>query len=152
MGKIKISLLIIIVVVIILVIAAVILMLNGQLINTGLKNVEITEEIYSFPAEIKGIKDETITLLASIPLFDSSNPPVKATVKITIDDQTKIAKLIFPAEIKDKTKPIYPEEILLTLNDLKIGNIVDVSSKINVYDNLKNNTAFVAAEIFIIEK
>lgn len=153
MGKIKIPLLIIIVVVIILLVVAVVLMLNGQLgINSNkIKNLDIAKEIYGFPAEIKGINDETLTLMALIPLADLTKEPVKATIKVTTDDQTKITKLIFPTEIKDNTEQIYPEEVSLQLSDLKVGDNINVFSKVNIYDSLKNGTDFVVTDIFVIE-
>ena len=153
MGKIKIPLLIIIVVVIILLVTALVLMLNDQprISDNKIENLDIAKEIYGFPGEIKEIKDKTLTLTALIPLVDLTQELVKTTIEITIDDQTKITKLIFPTEIKDNTEQIYPEEVSLQLSDLKVGDNINISSKVNIYDSLKNGTDFVVTDIFVIE-
>jgi len=153
MGKIKIPLLIIIVVVIILLVTALVLMLNDQprISDNKIENLDIAKEIYGFPGEIKEIKDKTLTLAALIPLVDLTQELVKTTIEIKIDDQTKITKLIFPTEIKDNTEQIYPEEVSLQLSDLKVGDNINISSKVNIYDSLKNGTDFVVTDIFVIE-
>ncbi|HUT96259.1 MAG TPA: hypothetical protein VMW82_01685 [Candidatus Paceibacterota bacterium] len=152
MGRTKTPLLIIIVVVIILVVAALVLMLNGQpkISDNKIKNLDIAKEIYGFLGEIKEIKDKTLTLAAIIPLADLTQEPIKAIIKVATDDQTKITKLIFPTEIKDNTEQIYPEEVSLQSSDLKVGDNINISSKVNIYDSLKNGTEFIVTDIFIV--
>lgn len=118
--------------------------------NKSLKNVEIAQEIYGFSAVIKNIDDKILTLEGSIPA--ASGEPIKGTVEASVTDQTKIAKLKFPAEIKDKTKPVYPEETALKLSDLKVGDNVNIASATNISDNIKNGTQFPLTSIFIIEE
>ena len=150
MGKIKLTLLIIIIVVIALVVAA--LIINpGILGNKSLKNADIMKEIYGFSATIKKIDNNTLTLEASIPLADLTQVPTSTTLKITVDDQTQITKLKFPTEITDTTKPIYPKETQIQLSDLEPGDVISVSSAVNIYENLKNGTEFTITGIFITE-
>lgn len=150
MGKIKITLLIIIIVVIALVAAALIIK-PGGLSNKSLKNVDIAKEIYGFSATIKKIDNNVLTLEASIPLTDMTQMPTSTTLKITVDDQTQITKLKFPTEIANTTKPIYPKETPISLSDLKAGDIISVSSAVNIYNNLKNGAEFSITGIFITE-
>lgn len=151
MGKIKITLLIIIIVVIVLVAAALIIKFGG-LGSKSLKNADIMKEIYGFSATIKKIDNNILTLEASIPLADMTQMPASTTLKITVDDQTQITKLKFPTEITDTTQPIYPKETQIQLSDLKLGDIINVSSAVNIYENLKNGTEFAITSIFITEK
>jgi len=153
MGKIKISLLIIIIVVIALIAVAVILMLSDQpgISDNKIKDLDIAKEIYGFAGEIKKIEGKTLTLAALIPLTDFTIEPAKTTIEITIDDQTRIARLKFPKNIQSGTKSIYPKETIIGLSDLKVGDNINISSKTNIYDNLKNGTDFVVNDIFITE-
>lgn len=149
----KILLIIVIVVIVAVVVVAIILL--GKNKGTGptrfdLKNVEIAQEIYGFSAVIKNIDDKILTLEGSIPA--ASGEPIKGTVEASVTDQTKIAKLKFPAEIKDKTKPVYPEETALKLSDLKVGDNVNIASATNISDSIKNGTQFPLTSIFIIEE
>jgi len=115
-------------------------------------NVEIASEIYGFTGEIKEIKDNTLTLEATIPLADVQKEPTKITLTALVTDQTKIIKLKFPAEIKDKTKPVYPEETVIKLSDLKVGDKVDVAAISNLSEKIENGTEFSLDRIFIIAK
>lgn len=152
--KTKIILLAIIVVLVVaIVIVVVVVKPSKQNITNNddaLKKTEIAKEIYGFSATIKKIDDKILTLEGSIPVVSGS--PIKTTLTALITDQTKIVKLKFPTEIKDKTKPIYPEETTLKLSDLKIGDSINVASAINISDNIKNNTQFSITSIFIVAK
>jgi hypothetical protein len=157
MGKAKIILIAVIIIVIAIVVVAIIITQPGKqngTNNTGdnesLKNVEIAKEIYGFSAVIKNIDDKILTLEGSIPA--ASGEPVKGTVEALVTDQTKIVRLKFPTEIKDKTKPVYPEETVLKLSDLKVGDKVNIASATNISDNVKNGTQFPLTSIFIIEQ
>lgn len=114
--------------------------------------IEIAEEIYGFSAEIKKIEGKTLTLDASISLADATKTPTTISVRALVNDATKIVKLKFPTEIKDETKPVYPEETPLKFNDLKVGDKIDVAAAANISDNIKNSTEFTLTNIFIIEK
>jgi hypothetical protein len=150
------TLIILLAIVIILVVAIVVVIVitkpgaQNTTNNNSLKNVDIVKEIYGFSATIKKIDDKTLTIEGSIPTI--SGPTIKTTIATLVTDQTKIVKLKFPTEIKDKTKPIYPEETILKLSDLKIGDNINVASTANVSDNIKNGTQFILTGIFIIEK
>jgi len=156
MRKTKIILIAIIVVVIAVVVVAIVIKpikqngTNNTSDNNSLKSAEIAKEFYGFSAVIKGIDDKTLTLEGSIPA--ASGEPVKRTVEALVTDQTKIAQLKFPTEIKDKTKPVIPEEIVLKLSDLKVGDSIDVASATNISDNIKNGTQFSLTNIFFIAK
>lgn len=114
--------------------------------------VEIAKEIYGFSAEIKKIEGKTLFLDASIPSADATKTPTKISVRVLVNDATKIVKIKFPTEIKDKTKPVYPEETPLEFNDLKVGDKIDVAAATNISDNIKNSTEFTLTNIFLIEK
>ncbi len=115
-------------------------------------NVEIASEIYGFTGEIKEIKDNTLTLEATIPLADAQKEPTKITLTALVTDQTKIIKLKFPTEIKDKTKPVYPEETVMKLSNLKVGDKIDVAAINNLSEKIQNNTEFSLDRILIIAK
>lgn len=149
----KILLIIAIVAIIATVVVAIILLgknKDNEPTKFGEKNVEIAQEIYGFTAVIKNINDKVLTLEGSIPA--ASGEPIKGTVEALVTDQTKIVRLKFPTEIEDKTKPVYPEEIVLKLSDLKVGDSINIASATNISDNIKNGTQFSLSSIFIIEK
>lgn len=98
---------------------------------------------------IKNIDDKILTLEGSIPA--ASEETIKGTVEASVTDQTKIVKLKFPAEIEDKTKPVFPEETALKLSDLKVGDNVNIVSATNISDSIKNGTQFPLTSIFIVE-
>lgn len=118
--------------------------------NGSLKSVEIAKEFYGFSATIKDIDGKTLTVEGSIPA--ASGGPVTGTVKISVVDETKIVKLKFPSEIEDKTKPVYPEEIVLKFSDLKVGDKINISCTTNISENIKANEPIIAGNIFIIEQ
>jgi hypothetical protein len=164
MAKSKIILLIIVVVIII---AAVVLtvILTGKKGLKGEKGAApsegkpieegtvIAESVYGFSAEIKGIKDKTLSLDASILLADTTKPPLTVSVKGTITNDTKIVMLEFPKELSaDPTKPNYPKEIKMSFSDLRVGDKINVGTFTNVSENIKNNTEFPIKNIFIFEK
>jgi len=152
MGKIKITLLIIIIIVLILV--AVAIVLNIDKIKLGLGDfgkIEIAKEIYGFPAEIKKISNQTLTLEASIPLADASQKPAKGTLKILVGDQTKVIKLKFPETIIDTQKQIYPEGSLSNFSELKAGDKINISSKENLSDKIRAGVKFPVELIYIVE-
>jgi hypothetical protein len=115
-------------------------------------NVEIASEIYGFTGEIKEIKDNTLTLEATIPLADIQKEPIKITLTALVTDQTKIVKLKFPTTIKDKTKPVYPEETVIKFSDLKVGDKIDVAAIKNLSEKIENGTEFSLDRILIIAK
>jgi len=157
MKKTKMVLVIIIIVIIIFAVLKFVLLPRKTTPNTnptggGAINIEIAKEIYGFSAEIKAINGKTLTLDASIPLADTTKTPEKISVKAVVNDTTKIVKLKFPTEIKDKTKPVYPEETPLNFSDLKVGDKINVAVASNVSDNIKNGTEITLITIFIVEK
>ena len=149
MEKRKLILPIIIFVVIALIVVALIIKFTGTNNNPALKNVEIAKEIYGFSAIIQKINEDTLTLESTIPLVDLTQEPVKATVKAFVDDKTRIIKLKFPKETQEE---LIPEETIIELKDLKIGDKITVSSAINASDNIKNNEKFLLTDIFLVEE
>ncbi len=149
MEKRKLILPIIIFVVITLIAVALIIKFTGTNNNPALKNVEIAKEIYGFSATIQKINEDTLTLESTIPLVDLTQEPVKATVKAFVDDKTRIIKLKFPEETQEE---LIPEETIIELKDLKIGDKITVSSAINASDNIKNNEKFLLTDIFLVEE
>lgn len=149
MEKRKLILPIIIFVVIALIVVALIIKFTGTNNNPALKNVEIAKEIYGFSAIIQKINEDTLTLESTIPLVDLTQEPVKATVKAFVDDKTRIIKLKFPKETQEE---LIPEETIIELKDLKIGDKITVSSAINASDNIKNNKKFLLTDIFLVEE
>ena len=149
MEKRKLILPIIIFVVITLIAVALIIKFTGTNNNPALKNVEIAKEIYGFSATIQKINEDTLTLESTIPLVDLTQEPVKATVKAFVDDKTRIIKLKFPKETQEE---LIPEETIIELKDLKIGDKITVSSAINASDNIKNNEKFLLTDIFLVEE
>ena len=149
MEKRKLILPIIIFVVIALIVVALIIKFTGTNNNPALKNVEIAKEIYGFSATIQKINEDTLTLESTIPLVDLTQEPVKATVKAFVDDKTRIIKLKFPEETQEE---LIPEETIIELKDLKIGDKITVSSAINASDNIKNNEKFLLTDIFLVEE
>lgn len=115
-----------------------------------LKNSEIIQEIYGFSATIKNINDKTLTLEGTIPMTNGGI--TKGMAKAIITEQTEIAKLKFPNETENKSEPILPQKTNIKLNELKIGDNINIVSIKNIYDNLKNGTPFSLDKIFIIEK
>jgi hypothetical protein len=118
--------------------------------NLMLKNSEIIQEIYGFSAVIKNINNRTLTLEGTIPTTDGSI--TQGMAKAIITDQTEIAKLKFPNTTENKSEQILPQKINIKLNELKVGDNVNIVSIKNIYDSLKNNTSFLLDKIFIIEK
>lgn len=157
MLKLKPPLLITIIVVIVLVILAIILFPTKKKESqestiTSLKDVNIAKEIYGFSAEIKVIKDKTLTLDASIPLTDTTKTPEKISVKAVVNDATKIIKMKFPAEPAEKDKPVFPQETPLKFSDLKVGDKINIAFRENVSDKLKAGEQLTIKDLFIVEK
>jgi hypothetical protein len=157
-------LLLIIVVVIIIVAVVLAVILTGKKGPGGEETVPgegkpieegtvIAESVYGFSAEIKGIKDKTLSLDASILLADTTQPPLKVSAKGTVTNDTEIVMLEFPKELSpDPTKPNYPKEIKMSFSDLRMGDKINVGTFTNVSENIKNNTEFPIKNIFIFEK
>lgn len=151
------TILIAVIVVIIAIVVAVIITNPGEQNKTNntannnepLKNVEIAAEFYGFSATIKNIDDKTLTLEGSIPA--ASGEPITGTVEAVVIDQTKIVKLKFPTEIEDKTKPVYPEEIVLKFSDLKVGDKINIACIENIAENIKTDTTITINNIFVTE-
>lgn len=110
---------------------------------------DITEEIKGISGKIVAVEKDTIVVEALIMMKDPSKPPIKHNIKVTADANTKITKTTFPSpeKIMGSTKPVEPKEETLTINQLKVGDTVDIRTSENVYENIKAGTPFVAKEI-----
>jgi hypothetical protein len=112
---------------------------------------EIIKEIYGLAGNIKEIKDNTLTIETSVPLLDLTQGAIKTTLIMTVNDQTTISKIKIPTEILDKTKPIHPEEIMLKLADLKIGDEITISCAENIIENIQTDKPIIIKNIFVTE-
>lgn len=120
--------------------------------TSDLKDVGIAEQIYGFSAEIKEIKDRSLVLEAWIPMADVEQNPIKATIKATVTDNTKIVQLKFPENILEGSEePVYPEETEMSFDDLKVGEKIDIGTADNISEKIKDGTEFEIKHIFIIE-
>ncbi|MDP2934262.1 MAG: hypothetical protein Q8N59_00605 [bacterium] len=110
---------------------------------------EITEDIKGISGKVIAIGKDTITVEALIMMKDTTQAPIKHNVKITADASTSITRLTFPSpeKIMGSTDPIIPKEETLKLNELRIGDTVDVRADNNIYDSIKAGTPFVASTI-----
>lgn len=153
MVKDKVPLIIVIVIVVALVVLVIIFGGKKQGEEPGPKPEElaIAEEIYGFSAEIKEIKDKTLTLEGWIAMANPEEKPIRALVKVLVTDQTKIVKLKFPERVEGSDEPIYPEETEMSFDELKVGDKIDIASIENISENIKNQTEFVINDVFIIE-
>lgn len=152
--KAKLPLIIVIIVVVVLVVVAIVLgtlKKEGEEETTGLEKAAIAEEIYGFTAEIKEIKDKTLTLEGWITMANTEEEPIKALVKAVVTDDTKIAKLKFPEILEDSEEPVYPKETEMSFDELKKGDKINIATIENISENIKNQTEFIINDIFIIE-
>jgi len=146
--KSKLPLIIVIVVVIILIIVALLIDKEpGE--KTNLKSADLAEQIYGFTAEIKEIQDKLLILEAWLPALEEDAELIKGTVTAFATDETEIVKLVFPED--PTSEPVFPEEIDMAFDDLKVGDKIDIGTIENVYENLKNEEEFELSHIFLIE-
>ena len=110
---------------------------------------EISENIRGISRKIIAVGKDTITVDALIMMKDPSKEPIKNNVKVTADKDTVITRLTFPSPEKmmGSTDPIVPKEETLNLNELKVGDTVDVRADSNIYESVKAGTPFVASTI-----
>ena len=151
--KAKLPLIIVIIVVVVLVVVAIVL---GTLKKegeegTGLEKRAIAEEIYGFTAEIKEIKDKTLTLEGWIAMANAEEEPIKAIVKAVVTDETNIVKLKFPEILEGSEEPVYPKETKMSFDELKVGDKINIATIENISENIKNQTEFIINDIFIAE-
>lgn len=112
----------------------------------------IAEEIYGLSGEIKEIEDGFVLVEARILLADPGEEPIKELVKVAVTDETKIFELKFPGEISEgSTEPVFPEEIRISFNDLKVGDKIDIETTENISENIKNKTEIVVSIINVVE-
>lgn len=140
----------------IIVIILVILVIAGAIILTIKKapppeETAIAEEIHGFAAEIKEIKDNTLILEGWIARANAEEEPIKRMVKAVITDETRIVKLKFPEFPEGSEEPVYPEETEVSLGELKVGDIINISTIENISENIKSGTEFIVNTVFIVE-
>ncbi len=113
------------------------------------KLAEISDDIKGISGKIIAVGKDTITVEALLMMKDSTKSPIKNNVKVAVDANTVITKLTFPSpqKIMGSTEPIEPKEETLKINELKIGDTVDVRAKENIYEHIKAGTSFIASEI-----
>lgn len=160
MAKAKTNIPLIVVIVIIVVVVVLAIVLGGKKGGEGppggpeggsVLEANIAEEIYGFTAEIKEIKDKTLTLEGWIPMANIEEEPIKATVKALVTDETEIVKLKFPEITEGSEEPVYPEETEMSFDELKVGDKINIATIKNISDNIKNQTEFTVNDIFIVE-
>jgi hypothetical protein len=149
MNKTKLLLLIIILVLIALIVVVLVITSTEKGGNPSLRNIKIAEEIYGFSAIIKEINGNTLTVEGSIPRLDSTREPVKATIDVTVNGNTKIVKLKFPANGEEGA---VPKETTIQPEDLKTGDEIAVSSAMNISSKIKSDEKFSLINIFVVEK
>ena len=114
------------------------------------ESVVIAEEIFGFSGEIKEITADVLLVEASILLADPEKEPIKEIVKIKVTDETKIFKLKFPEEIPEgSTEPIFPEEVEIGIDDLKVGDKIDIEIPDDVYEKIMTKIEIVASTSII---
>jgi hypothetical protein len=143
MGKIKLPLIMAIIVVAAMIILTIIFFVLQ-------KSAKIAPEIYGFSGTITGIKDKTLIIDTQFLLADAAQKPIKRTIRARISDQTKIIQLKFPSQIKNQNQPIYPEEVVLSFSDLKVGDRINTSFNVNISDNIRNRTEIVLDNIYLV--
>jgi len=143
----------IVVVVIVLIVVAIFISKNKPIKNSEQlpTDKEVIKEIFGLAGNIKKIEDNTLTIETSMPLLDLTQEAVKTTLIMTVNDQTTISKIKIPTKITDKTKPIYPEEIMLKFSDLKVGDKISVSCAENIIENIKTDKPIIIKTIFVTE-
>ena len=90
-----------------------------------------------------------IVVEALIAMKDITKEPIKHNVVVAINDKTIIKRVTYPSPEKlvGLTEPVEIKESVIKIGDLKIGEVLDVRSNINIYDSLKNNTPLTASTI-----
>lgn len=113
------------------------------------KLADIVDDIKGISGKVIAVGKNTITIEALIMMKDTTKPPIKNNVKVTADDKTVITRLTFPSpeKLMGSTDPIVPKEETLGINELKIGDMVDVRADSNIYESVKTGTPFVASTI-----
>lgn len=110
----------------------------------------IAEEIFGFSGEIKEITADVLLVEANILLADAEKEPIKEIVKIKVTDETKIFKLKFPEEIPEgSAEPIFPEEVEVDFDELKVGDKIDIEIPDDVYEKIMTKTEIVASTSII---
>ena len=98
---------------------------------THKRNSEITmpKAIFNLAGTIKKIEGNRITLKASVPYLDKQGKPAQKTEVRTalITPSTRFTSLIFVSQPNLKTK--IPQETQISLEDLKIGDYIEVIAK-----------------------
>ena len=109
-----------------------------------IEEMDLASEIYAVSGEITEIKDKGLRIKALIPLALEEREPILVTISITINENTKMIKIKSP-------EGAMPEETDISLNDLEIGNIIDVGTNENISDKIKNNKEFTADYLYFSE-
>jgi len=113
---------------------------------------EISNDIKGISGKILSIKDNVVVISALISMKDPSAAPISHNTALSVNEQTTITKVVLPSPEKmmGSTEPITPKKTPLKFNDLKIGDLIDVRTSVNIYDSLKSNTPFNASMIDVI--
>ena len=116
------------------------------------KLAEITNNIKGVSGKIIAVNKDTITVEVLLMMKDTTKTPIKHRVKVLADASTIITKLVFPSaeKLMGSKNPIIPKEETLKLNDLKIGETIDIRADKNIYDSLESGISFTASTINVI--
>jgi hypothetical protein len=113
---------------------------------------DISDDIKSISGKIISISGNTLIINALISMKDPSSSPINHNTSVAIDNNTTITKFIYPTPEKAMSSPtpIETKQSPLNLSNLKVGELIEVRSLTNIYDNLKANTPFNASTINVI--
>jgi len=143
----------IVIIVVILIIVAILASKDKPIKNSEQLPIdkEVVKEIYGLAGNIEKIENNTLTIETFVPLSDLTQEAIKTTLIMTVNDQTTISKVKIPTKITDKTEPVYPEEIMLKLSDLKVGDKITISCTENIIENIKTDKSIIIKSIFVTE-
>jgi len=100
-----------------------------QVPHKKISKITMPKVIFNVAGTVEKIEGNRITLKASIPYLDEQgNPAQKTEVRTAlITPSTKFTSLIFVSQPNLKTK--IPQETQISLEDLKIGDYIEVIAK-----------------------
>lgn len=117
---------------------------NEEQEETNLEEVNVLNEIFAISGNVTEISENEITVYSLIPLEQDAEPVMK-TLKIKINENTKITKIVTPDETGQ------PKESEITINDLEIDDVLDITFDENVADSITNGQTLTAGTIYLSE-
>ncbi|MCX6764251.1 MAG: hypothetical protein NTU58_00895 [Candidatus Nealsonbacteria bacterium] len=114
----------------------------------AMPKINVPAVLYNLFGTVEKIEEGKIIFKATIPQFDENNKDIsrKETRKIILTPSTEIKSLVF---LLDKlTGKTMPTEVKMSLEDIKIGDYVEVVSS----KDIKNSESFEVKKITIINR